>query len=197
MPRAVSCPTRWVRRPPAAPAPGRTPRHPSPRRSWRCPSSRYATFGHAYYDITESVQGFVEGSFGHVDGSVDQSRYFGAALPIYADNPYVPAAIRALIPAASATPSGTRPALPNFQLAVLGQRRGHSSFRGRFLPRHHRLQGEAQRQAGLGCVLPVRTHRPLPVRGEQPRHRRLARDQPAQQWRRQQPGFVCLLELGE
>jgi outer membrane receptor protein involved in Fe transport len=91
------------------------------------PVSRYATFGHAYYDLTNNLQGFIEGSFGHVDGSVDQSRYFGAALPIFADNPFIPAPVRALLPAAAATPSGTRPATPNFQLAVLGQRRGHSA----------------------------------------------------------------------
>jgi iron complex outermembrane recepter protein len=91
------------------------------------PVNRYATFGHAYFDFTDNVRGFIEGSFGHVSGSVDQSRYFGAALPIFADNPYIPAAIRALLPAASATPSGTRPTTPNFNLAVLGQRRGHSA----------------------------------------------------------------------
>ncbi|MEO6186548.1 MAG: TonB-dependent receptor [Steroidobacteraceae bacterium] len=91
------------------------------------PVSRYATFGHAYFDFTDNVQGFIEASFGHVNGSVDQSRYFGAALPIFADNPYIPATIRALLPAASATPSATRPTTANFQLAVLGQRRGHSA----------------------------------------------------------------------
>jgi outer membrane receptor protein involved in Fe transport len=91
------------------------------------PVDRYATFGHAYFDFTDNVRGFIEGSFGHVSGSVDQSRYFGAALPIFADNPYVPAAVRALMPAASATPSATRPSTPNFNLAVLGQRRGHSA----------------------------------------------------------------------
>lgn len=91
------------------------------------PVERYATFGHAYFDFTDNVQGFIEGSFGHVNGSVDQSRYFGAALPIYADNPYIPAAIRTFLPAASATPSATRPTTANFNLAVLGQRRGHSA----------------------------------------------------------------------
>jgi iron complex outermembrane receptor protein len=91
------------------------------------PVDRYATFGHAYFDFSDNVRGFIEGSFGHVDGEVDQSRYFGAALPIFVDNPFVPAAIRALLPAASATPSGVRPAAGSFNLAVLGQRRGHSA----------------------------------------------------------------------
>jgi outer membrane receptor protein involved in Fe transport len=91
------------------------------------PVERYATFGHAYFDFTDNVQGFIEGSYGHVDGSVMQSRYFGAAIPIYADNPFIPAAVRALLPAASATPSATRPTTANFNLAVLGQRRGHSA----------------------------------------------------------------------
>ena len=91
------------------------------------PVDRYATFGHAYFDFTDNIRGFIEGSFGHVNGSVDQSRYFGAALPIFADNPFIPSAIRTLLPAASATPSATRPTTPNFNLAVLGQRRGHSA----------------------------------------------------------------------
>jgi outer membrane receptor protein involved in Fe transport len=91
------------------------------------PVERYATYGHAYYDFTDNVRGFIEGSYGHVEGSTLQSRYFGAPLAIYNDNPYVPAAIRALLPAASATPSGVRPAAGAFNLAVLGQRRGDSS----------------------------------------------------------------------
>jgi hypothetical protein len=31
------------------------------------PVERYATFGHAYYDVTESLRLFLEGSYGHVD----------------------------------------------------------------------------------------------------------------------------------
>jgi iron complex outermembrane recepter protein len=91
------------------------------------PVDRYATFGHAYFDFTDNLRGFIEGSFGHVNGEVEQSRYFGGALPIFVDNPFIPAAVRALLPAASATPSGIRPTTPNLNLAVLGQRRGHSS----------------------------------------------------------------------
>src|SRR5512139_3192359 len=115
-----------------APASGSTTVGPNAYSSFRTaqlevPVNRYATFGHAYFDFTDNVRGFIEGSYGHVNGSVDQSRYFGAALPIFADNPYIPTAIRALLPPASTTPSATRPSTPNFNLAVLGQRRGHSA----------------------------------------------------------------------
>lgn len=92
------------------------------------PVERYVTFGHAYYDATESLRVFLEGSYGHVDGSTLQSRYFGAPLSIFNDNPFVPAAIRALLPPASATPSPARPAAgaAAFNLAILGQKRGES-----------------------------------------------------------------------
>lgn len=93
------------------------------------PVERYATFGHAYYDVNDSLKWFIEGSYGHVKGSTLQTYYFGAPISIFNDNPYVPAQIRALLPAASATPSGTRPAATAaaFNLAVLGKRRGDSS----------------------------------------------------------------------
>ncbi len=88
---------------------------------------RYTGFGHATFDFTDTVQGFLEGSFSHVEGEVLQSRYFGAPIAIYADNPFVPAALRAVLPAVSATPSGTRPTVAAFNMQVLGQRRGDSS----------------------------------------------------------------------
>ena len=92
------------------------------------PVERYATFGHAYFDFTENFRGFLEGSFGHVEGSVVQSRYFGAPISIFNDNPYIPTQIRAMLPPASATPSPIRPGNPAaaLNLAVLGQRRGES-----------------------------------------------------------------------
>jgi outer membrane receptor protein involved in Fe transport len=64
-----------------------------------------------------------------VEGSTLQTYYFGAPISIYNDNPFVPAAIRALLPPASATPSTARPAATAaaFNLAVLGQRRGDSA----------------------------------------------------------------------
>ncbi len=91
------------------------------------PVERETLFGHADFELSDTLTGFLEGSYGHVDGDVLQSRYFGAPIPIFNDNPFVPAAIRALLPAASATPSTTRPAAGAFNLAVLGQRQGLSA----------------------------------------------------------------------
>ncbi|MET0280308.1 MAG: TonB-dependent receptor [Steroidobacteraceae bacterium] len=91
------------------------------------PVERYATFAHAYFNFNDSLKGFLEGSYGHVEGSTLQTYYFGAPISIYQDNPFVPAAVRALLPPASATPSLVRPAASAFNLAVLGQRRGASS----------------------------------------------------------------------
>jgi outer membrane receptor protein involved in Fe transport len=93
------------------------------------PVERYATYGHAWYDLNDSVRWFVEGSYGHVEGSTLQTYYFGAPISVFNDNPFVPAQIRALLPPASATPSPLRPAAnaAAFNLAVLGQRRGDSS----------------------------------------------------------------------
>jgi outer membrane receptor protein involved in Fe transport len=94
------------------------------------PVDRYTTYGHVDYHFTENLHGFIEGSYGHVKGEVLQSRYFGAPITVFADNPYIPAAVRAAIPGAppaSGTPSGTRPAAGAFNLAVLGQRRGASA----------------------------------------------------------------------
>ncbi len=91
------------------------------------PVERETLFGHADFQLSDTLTGFLEASYGHVDGDVMQSRYFGAPIPIFNDNPFVPAAIRALLPAASATPSGARPAAGAFNLAVLGQRQGLSA----------------------------------------------------------------------
>ncbi|MFM1886841.1 MAG: Colicin receptor precursor [Pseudomonadota bacterium] len=93
------------------------------------PVDRYSTFGHADFEFSDTLSGFIEGSYGHVEGSTLQSRYFGAPVVVFNDNPYIPAEIRALLPPASATPSTTRPAnsAAAFNLAVLGQRRGESA----------------------------------------------------------------------
>ena len=91
------------------------------------PVDRYTVFGHADYDFSSTLRGFVEGSFGHVSGETLQSRYFGAPIPIFNDNPYVPAQIRNLLTPATATPGSTRPTATAFNLAVLGQRQGHSA----------------------------------------------------------------------
>jgi len=91
------------------------------------PVERYATFGHAYYDLSDNMRLFIEGSYNHVDGSALQSRYFGAPISIFTDNPFVPADLRAVMPPVSATPGTARPANGAFNLSILGQRRGFSS----------------------------------------------------------------------
>lgn len=72
------------------------------------PVKRYSLFGHADYDFGDNLHGFVEGSYGHVDGGTFQSSYFSASVPIYADNPYIPAAVRAKLvaPAGVTAPGG-------------------------------------------------------------------------------------------
>jgi iron complex outermembrane recepter protein len=93
------------------------------------PVERHTIFAHADYEFSDRLRGFVEGSLGRVSGDVLQSRFFGAPLFIFPDNPYVPDDIRALINPASATPSGVRPGngAAAFNMAVLGQRRGNSA----------------------------------------------------------------------
>jgi outer membrane receptor protein involved in Fe transport len=100
------------------------------------PVNRITTYGHADYNFTDDLHGFIEGSYAHVKGSTLQSRYFGTPITIFNDNPFIPAAIRAvpgvtagLAAPASATPSLTRPTAAStaFNLQVLGQRRGESS----------------------------------------------------------------------
>ena len=71
------------------------------------PVKRYTLFGHADYDFGSNLKGFIEGSYGHVDGGTFQSSFFSASLPIFADNPYIPAAVRAkLVAPAGAVPVG-------------------------------------------------------------------------------------------
>jgi outer membrane receptor protein involved in Fe transport len=94
------------------------------------PVERYATFAHGSFDFNDDTRVFLEAAYGHVKGSTLQARYFGAPVPIFNDNPFVPDELRALMSGPpSATPSGTRPAAAAavFNLSVLGQRRGASS----------------------------------------------------------------------
>lgn len=79
------------------------------------PVKRYSVFGHLDVPLTDSIDAFVEGSIGHVTGTLLQTAYFGASIPIYADNPYIPAALRPFVPA-PATTSPTRPAAAAFNL---------------------------------------------------------------------------------
>ncbi|MBN8831102.1 MAG: TonB-dependent receptor [Sphingomonadales bacterium] len=76
------------------------------------PVTRYSAFAHADYEFSDSLSGFIEGSYGHITGKLLQTAYFSASLPIFADNPYVPAAIRALpsVGPLPAIPAADRPA---------------------------------------------------------------------------------------
>jgi outer membrane receptor protein involved in Fe transport len=88
------------------------------------PVKRYTGFAHADLELG-SVNAFVEGSYGHVSGTLLQTAYFSSAFPIFRDNPYIPTALRALLgsPGAPTTPLtsaslGTeRPAAGSFNLA--------------------------------------------------------------------------------
>ncbi|MXP41135.1 TonB-dependent receptor [Altererythrobacter soli] len=80
------------------------------------PVERYTLFGHAKFDFSDSLGAFIEGSYGHVNGVLLQTAFFNAALPIYADNPFIPAELRAAVPMPGAF-SPTPPALPAFRIA--------------------------------------------------------------------------------
>ena len=80
------------------------------------PVERYAAFAHADYEFGESLSGFVEGSYGHITGKLLQTGFFVSSLPIYADNPFIPAEVRAVLGPAPAVPSGDRPAASAFNL---------------------------------------------------------------------------------
>lgn len=79
------------------------------------PVERYSLFGHADLNISDSVNAFVEGSYGHVDGVLLQTAFFTAGLPIYADNPFIPDGLRPFVPEPDVT-SPTTPAAPAFSL---------------------------------------------------------------------------------
>ncbi len=86
------------------------------------PVERYTLFSHLDYEVSDAINAFVEGSYGHVDGGTFQAAYFSSSIPIYADNPYIPAAIRAVTGfPAPGQPTGpaslTRPAAATFSLA--------------------------------------------------------------------------------
>jgi len=58
------------------------------------PVTRYSAFAHADYEFTDTLEGFVEGSYGHIIGKLLQTAYFSPSIPIFADNPYIPAEVR-------------------------------------------------------------------------------------------------------
>jgi len=80
------------------------------------PVERYTGFAHAEFDFNDRLSGFVEGSYGHVSGELLQTAYFSGSLPIFQDNPFIPAAIRSVIGPAAATPSTARPTTSAFVL---------------------------------------------------------------------------------
>jgi iron complex outermembrane receptor protein len=82
------------------------------------PVERYATFAHADYDFSDTLHGFVEGSYGHVRGELLQVAFFSGSLPIFRDNPFIPAGLRTVLPAAASSASLgiERPAAASFTL---------------------------------------------------------------------------------
>lgn len=92
------------------------------------PVERYATFGHAYFDFTDTVRGWSEVAVNHVKGDTLQAVFYGAARPIYSDNVFIPQAVRTAAGLGPVTPSTGAPAGPAlFNLLFLGPRRGESS----------------------------------------------------------------------
>ena len=86
------------------------------------PVERYAVNASFTYDLSDTVSAFVNGTYGHVAGQLLQTSFFSLGIPIYADNPYIPAGIRAALPAGQQTPptgpsSLMRPAVASFALA--------------------------------------------------------------------------------
>jgi len=58
------------------------------------PVERITGFAHADYDFSDSLSGFVEGSYGQVDGATHQTAYFSPAIAISRDNPFIPQAVQ-------------------------------------------------------------------------------------------------------
>ena len=136
------------------------------------PVDRYATFGHAYYDLTDTMRVFVEGSYNHVEGTVLQSRYFGAPISIFNDNPYVPAALRAVMPPVSGTPSTSDP--PRRRSPVGPRSARVFSVSEEILARRHRFEGSW----GIAGQTLLPYARMTPPQGSTQWLPALARDQP-------------------
>jgi len=88
------------------------------------PVERYSVNATADYELTDNITAFVEGTYGHVDGQLLQTSFFSLGIPIYPDNPFIPADVRAALPAGQqAQPTGpdslVRPNAPAFALARL------------------------------------------------------------------------------
>lgn len=76
------------------------------------PVKRYTAYGHADLELTDNVKGFFEASYGYVTGSVLQSAFFDTNITIRRVNPFIPAAVRAVLDA--------NPSIPSFTMGRLG-----------------------------------------------------------------------------
>jgi outer membrane receptor protein involved in Fe transport len=86
------------------------------------PVERYSLNAYADYELGGDTRVYLDGSYGHVAGQLLQTSFFTTGMPIYADNPFIPAAVRATLPVAQrAQPTGpstlVRPAAGAFNLA--------------------------------------------------------------------------------
>jgi outer membrane receptor protein involved in Fe transport len=86
------------------------------------PVERYSVNASLTYDLTDTISAFVNGTYGHVYGELLQTSFFNTAIPIFGDNPFIPASIRAVLPAGlQGQPTGpaslVRPAAGAFNLA--------------------------------------------------------------------------------
>jgi len=59
------------------------------------PVERYSLNANLTYELTDSINAFATGTYGHVDGQLLQTAFFSTNIPIYADNPFIPAQVRA------------------------------------------------------------------------------------------------------
>ncbi len=86
------------------------------------PVERLSFNANLNYDVTDDISAFVTGTWGKVDGQLLQTSFFSTNIPIFADNPYIPAQVRATFaPADQAQPTGpaslSRPATGRLSMA--------------------------------------------------------------------------------
>ncbi|WP_404710028.1 TonB-dependent receptor domain-containing protein [Sphingomonas sp. MMS24-J13] len=65
----------------------------------RIPIQRYSLFSNLDYDLTDDIKAFVTASYGQSKAQNRGAAFFERALTIRTDNPYIPQALRAQIPA--------------------------------------------------------------------------------------------------
>ncbi len=73
------------------------------------PVQRYSFNAFADYELSNNLRVFVEGTYGHVAGQLLQTSFFTAGVPIFADNPFIPDAVRAQMQAGQ----NTQPTAPS------------------------------------------------------------------------------------